>query len=118
MNSDDLKQATVKIADAINKKRRQEIINVYSSSAAFDYIKKMRKEGVFDTGKTKGARMKKVASVPLEVDRFFTKLYGEDYYKDKDFFLKIAPEWRVTDAHNFGGEEDNIKKVIKDLSNA
>jgi hypothetical protein len=35
--------------------------------------------------------------MPVEVDKFFSDVYGEDYYKDPDFFRKHAPEWMVFD---------------------
>ena len=41
------------------------------------------------------AGWKKIATIPLIVDQFFTKAYGENYYKDPDFFEKF-PEWKVT----------------------
>ena len=42
------------------------------------------------------AGWQKVATIPIEVDQWFVKMYGEDYYKDPDFFIKRHPEWRVT----------------------
>lgn len=90
-------EATVKIADAVNKKRRNEIFQIYNKKNFFnEYIKNARESGQFQKG-NKSKTMRKVASFPLEVDQFFTKVYGRDYYKDPKFFTKHHPEWMVID---------------------
>jgi hypothetical protein len=85
------------IAEGINKKRREEVIRIYSSDNSF--WKSIREAKTFDTY-TKGNKsksMRKIASIPDEVDVWFSRIYGPDYYKDKDFFVKVAPEWSVID---------------------
>lgn len=79
----------------------------------FDYIKKARKEGIYSEGKKHGARMQKIASVPMEVDVFFSRIYGNDYFRDPDFFTRVAPEWRVVDASASGHEDDAIIKIAQ-----
>lgn len=86
----------VKLADRVNKKRRQELIDIYDSTSVFKALNYVRSQQVYDKG-NKSKTMRKVASMPIEVDMFFTKIYGEDYYKDKDFFRKYAPEWTTID---------------------
>lgn len=36
----------------------------------------------------------KIAHIPTVVDKWFTQMYGKDYYKEKGFFDK-HPEWRT-----------------------
>lgn len=93
-----VKQALKKIADDINKKRRDEILKAMTDTKhpVREYVAKMRRLRMFDKG-SKSKVWRKIAEMPIEVDRFFTKMYGEDYYKDKDFFTKLYPEWRVID---------------------
>lgn len=89
--------ATTKIADAINRKRRQEIFEIYNQKTVFsEYIRQARESGQFQKG-NKSKSMRKVASLPMEVDQFFSKVYGKDYYKDTNFFNKHHPEWLVID---------------------
>lgn len=103
----------IKVAEMINNRRRKELLRIYLNDSIFDHIKSVRKSGVFDEGKRQGVRMRKVASLPIEVDMFFSRVYGQDYYKDPDFFTKVHSEWRVVDANRDGGEDDFIKSVIK-----
>lgn len=84
-----------KIADSINKKRREEIMTIYSSDNEFwKGIRQAKNYGTFQHG-NRSKTMKKVASMPVEVDLFFERVYGKDYYKDKDFFTKHHSEWSV-----------------------
>lgn len=105
-----------KVADKVNAKRRKEVLNIYRNGAVFDFIKKARKSEVYQEGKKGGVRMRKVATVPTEVDVFFSRIYGNDYYKDPDFFTKKHQEWRVVDPNIFGNEEDNILKIAQGFS--
>ena len=88
--------AISKIVDEINKKRRQELIQIYNNPKVWNYLRKVKEQNIFDGG-SKSKVWKKVASLPLEVDLFFTRVYGEDYFKDPDFFEKYYPEWKVTE---------------------
>ncbi len=93
--------AIVKIADSINQARRDELIRVYSQDSDFNkYVSQVRAEKLFKHG-NKSKSMRKIASMPRVVDEFFTKLYGSDYFKDPDFFVKTAPEWAVIDPKDF-----------------
>lgn len=84
-----------KLADEINVKRQLEINKIYSGKNIFDeYIGLAREHGTFEKG-NKSKSMRKIATFPVEVDQFFVKVYGENYYKDPDFFSKLHPEWRV-----------------------
>lgn len=89
-------EQVVKLADRINKKRRQELINIYDSTSVFKALEYIREQKVYEKG-NKSRSMRKIASLPIDVDLFFQKIYGEDYYKEKDFFTRIAPEWAVID---------------------
>jgi hypothetical protein len=84
----------VGIADTINHKRREEIFRTYQNSDLMNELQKIRSLGIYNKG-NKSKTMRKVASIPFEVDAFFTKVYGPNYYKDKDFFKTEAPEWSV-----------------------
>lgn len=87
--------AVRKLADNVNAKRQQEIYQIYAGKNEFDeYIGKAREFGTFEKG-NKSRSMRKIASFPVEVDLFFIKVYGENYYKDPNFFQKTHPEWRV-----------------------
>lgn len=91
----EMTEAIQKVADSINKKRREELIETFNDRDLLQELHRTRLSGEFDTG-NKSKTMRKVASIPVEVDHFFQKIYGPDYYKDKDFFDKFAPEWKVT----------------------
>jgi hypothetical protein len=90
-------EAIKKIADDINKKRRQELITHFLTwdSPVKQYVLEAKKQGIYDKG-SKSKVWRKIASMPYEVDQFFTRVYGPDYYKDKHFFDKF-PEWKVID---------------------
>jgi len=89
------RKAVRRVAEQINKKRRDELLTLYrDDSTVSTYLKQIRAGGQFKAGsKKKGYRL--IASLPLEVDRFFTKIYGRDYYKEPNFFDKYAKEWKV-----------------------
>lgn len=91
-----IKQAIIKVAEMVNQKRRQELLKIFSGKDGFlGYLKEIRNKEVYRKG-SKSKVWRKIASMPIEVDRFFTALYGPDYYKDKDFFKKF-PEWLTVD---------------------
>ncbi len=91
------KDAIAKIAEDINRKRRTELFSVFrSSSEVQKYLATLKKSGAYKNG-SRSKVWRKVASMPVEVDKFFSDVYGEDYYKDPDFFRKHAPEWMVFD---------------------
>lgn len=86
---------TVKIADKINAKRRAELFQMMDKqNPMFKYLDELRRNRVFKEG-SRDKVYRKIASMPLEVDLFFSRIYGADYYKDKDFFTKSHPEWAV-----------------------
>jgi hypothetical protein len=90
--SKNFKEALGKIADSINQQRRQEVIKAFSSNTPLkQYVDEAKSKGLHR--KPKGAaNYRLVASMPESVDKFFTDVYGENYYKDPDFFKKF-PEW-------------------------
>ena len=89
------KEAIGKIADDINYESRNKLLTYFNKQTVFsDYIKQAKASGIFEKS-NKSKTMKKIATFPVEVDNFFTKIYGADYYKDPKFFDKVAPEWRV-----------------------
>lgn len=96
MENKKIQESIVKIADAINNKRREELFQVYDSTDLFREIKRIKDQGIYKHG-NKSKTMRKIATIPQEVDIFFTKIYGENYYKEKDFFTKYHPEWIVID---------------------
>lgn len=72
-------------------------MKIYSQdSLIWKTIRDVKAHNIYTKG-NKSKSMRKIASLPEEVDVWFTHLYGADYYKDKDFFTKIAPEWSVID---------------------
>lgn len=92
------KKALTKIADEVNQSRREELMKLFFQTTAWtDWVKQQRALG---QQKSKSKVWRKVASFPIEVDQFFTKIYGKHYYKDPDFFNKIAPEWKVYDSND------------------
>ena len=87
-------EAIQKIASNINKKRADEILTFVHKKTWFsEYMKKVRNAGGSKPSKSKV--WKKIAEMPMEVDHFFVRLYGPDYFKDKDFFKRF-PEWTTT----------------------
>jgi len=96
-NQSQLNTSVRSLADKVNKKRQQEIFDIYSKNTIFDaYVQKAKAYGTFEKG-NKSKSMRKIATFPVELDAFFTKVYGENYYKDPDFFTKVHPEWLVID---------------------
>jgi hypothetical protein len=94
-NPEEMKKALVKVSNNINQKRRTELMRLFFQKTEWsNWIAKQRAQG---SQRSRSKVWKKVASMPLEIDRFFTKIYGRDYYKDPDFFSKYGPEWRVYD---------------------
>ncbi|MEM4134603.1 MAG: hypothetical protein QXV73_05340 [Candidatus Micrarchaeia archaeon] len=90
-------EAIQKIAREINRKRQEEVLTFFNKRTWFsDYIKKVKMLGIYDKP-SKSKVWRKIAEMPPEVDHFFTRIYGSDYFKDKNFFTKIHTEWRVTD---------------------
>lgn len=85
-----------KVIDAINKKREREFVEANDPNGIIQkYIQDQKKNaGYKRTGK---AGWIKIASIPYVVDQWFIKNYGEDYFKDKDFFERF-PEWKVIDS--------------------
>jgi hypothetical protein len=93
MNEGKLKDSFIKVADKINQKRRQEIFDLYANKDGFlSALKKIRDSERYRKG-SKSKVWRLVASYPEVVHDFFRKVYGEDYYKDKDFFKKYGREW-------------------------
>lgn len=92
---DDQTATTIKIADRINAKRRAELFQAMDkSNPVFKHLDQLRRQRVFKDG-SKDKVYRKIASMPIEVDLFFSRVYGNDYYKDKDFFTKRHAEWAV-----------------------
>lgn len=114
------KEALGKVADAINEKRRREIFQIYENTSVFKRLHELRQDGVFKNG-AKSNNMRKVATIPFEVDLFFSKVYGDDYYKDPDFFTKRFTEWNVNgdvspeaSADEFAGNRKMIRRMFLD----
>lgn len=94
-------EAIRKIAENINKRRRAEIFKFFFENTDFSkYIQEVKKSGINKKRQGK-AHWRKIASMPTEVDEFFQKIYGKNYYKDKDFFIKHAPEWMTLTPEDF-----------------
>lgn len=88
-------EALREIADDINIKYRHTLLHYLNDTTEFTkYIQDNKQAETFVKG-NKTKTMHKVASMPTEVDEFFTRIYGENYYKDPKFFERIAPEWKV-----------------------
>lgn len=90
--------AIVAIAEKVNKTRRAEALSsLISGAGLWEEFARYKMENTFTKG-NKSKTMRKIAALPVEVDLFFSKVYGEDYYKDKSFFKNHYPEWLVIDA--------------------
>jgi hypothetical protein len=87
----DATQTVVDIADDINKKRRKEIIETFENRKILSYLHTLREQGTYIKG-NKSKTMRLIAHIPIEVDIFFERIYGKEYYKDDKFF-KEYPEW-------------------------
>lgn len=80
-----------KVNERLLDNRLQELLSVYQDPAFLGQNYEERKQGVNNKG-SKSKVYRKIASLPIEIDHFFTRMYGADYYKDKKFF-KQFPEW-------------------------
>lgn len=80
-----------KVNERLLDNRLQELLSVYQDPAFLGKNYEERKYGVNNKG-SKSKVYRKIASLPIEIDAFFARTYGEDYYKDKKFF-KQFPEW-------------------------
>lgn len=89
-------QAIDKLVNSINQKRDKELnAALAEESQVKRWIEDQRRN---NPSKRAGeANWIKIAHVPFVVDQWFTKMYGKDYYKDKDFFTKYYREWMVAD---------------------
>jgi hypothetical protein len=91
------REALIKIANDINRKRKNELLHFFSSNSDIQqYIQQLKYKGTFNKNSKSGV-WRKIATMPIEVDKFFTDMYGKDYFKDKEFFTKRHPEWAVFD---------------------
>ena len=76
-----------------NQKQHYEMLNILNNKTGFmNELARIRAE---QTYRKSGKATRLVASVPEEVHTFFIKVFGQDYYKDKDFFTKRFSEWSV-----------------------
>lgn len=95
MRKINFEEEIAKLAKKINEKRRFEIFSFYNTRTdVSNYIKEAKTKGWFKKG-SKSKVWQKIAVLPKIVDDYFVKTYGPDYFKDKDFFIKHFPEWRV-----------------------
>lgn len=90
-------RALKKIVDSINRRRQRQIEDAYDKGGLTQVVLTEDKRCHWDKNPVGKAGWQKVASIPMEVDRWFTEVYGADYYKDPEFFTKKHPEWRVVD---------------------
>jgi len=95
-----IKESVIKTADRINSSRRREILSIYSNTELFKQLGRLGAQVKSDSGK------RLIATLPAEVDMFFTKVYGKDYYKDPDFFTKHHSEWHL---HGTNGADSRAK---------
>ena len=95
--STDVQKAVKKVVEAINRKRQKQIEEAYDPQGVVQAHLTEEKRSRWYQNPVGKAGWQKVATIPVEVDRWFVKMYGEDYYKDPDFFRKHAPEWMVFD---------------------
>lgn len=93
---DDIVQKAIdKVVDDMNKKRKATIDWMYDDKDVVQKWMREQKKDRWNSTPQGKAGWKKIATIPMEVDKIFTKMYGADYFKDKDFFEKIAPEWKI-----------------------
>jgi hypothetical protein len=87
-----------KVIERVNNDRRKELFDALNGSELLR--EQLHYDRVHDTYKhgSKDKTWRKIATIPAEVDAFFCRMYGENYFKDKNFFQKYAPEWLVVDA--------------------
>lgn len=96
-------RALKKIVNSINRKRQAQIEEAYDDEGVTQSVLLEDKKAHWDKNPAGKAGWQKIASIPMEVDRWFTKVYGADYYKDPEFFTKKHPEWRVVDIKKMRG---------------
>lgn len=96
-------KALKKIVDSINKRRQAQVEAAYDENGFIQSVITEDKKEHWDKNPVGKAGWQKIASIPLEVDRWFSKFYGADYYKDPEFFTKKHPEWRVVDVMKMRG---------------
>lgn len=94
--STDEQKAVKKVVEAINRKRQKQIEDAYDPQGIVQTQLTEEKRTRWYQAPVGKAGWQKIATIPIEVDQWFVKMYGEDYYKDPDFFTKRHPEWRVT----------------------
>lgn len=91
----DFEEAILKVANKVNSQRRKELRDVYTNRSEFkEFLRKHKQYYEHPKG---GAHWRLHASFPVVVDDFFSNMYGQDYYKDPDFFKKHYPEWLAID---------------------
>lgn len=86
-----------KVIERVNNDRRKELFDALNGSEILR--EQLHYDRVHDTYKygSRDKTWRKIATIPAEVDAFFCRLYGPDYYKDKDFFTKKYTEWNTID---------------------
>lgn len=90
---DIIDKAITKIVNSINKDRQDQLSIANAPDGQVQaWMNEQRKLGYKRSGK---AGWVKIATIPMVVDQWFTKMYGADYFKDPDFFDKMYPEWKV-----------------------
>lgn len=94
--AENLDDALSNIIETINDRNTLTQNIIVNNRMDDDYAlnKHVRDQGTYQKGDLRSGR-RLIASLPTEVDRFFSKVYGREYYKDKQFFIKRHPEWRV-----------------------
>jgi len=91
-NTEELKVIN-KVIDSVNKNKELGIKQATDPKGVIQ--QSLRKEQYLAGHKRTGkAHWIKIATIPIEVDEWFTKMYGPDYFKDKDFFEHYK-EWKV-----------------------
>ncbi len=93
--NDQEQKAVKKVIEAINHKRQRAITEAYNPKGEIQTVLTEEKKNRWYQKPVGQAGWQKIASIPMEVDQWFTKMYGADYYKNPDFFTKMYPEWRV-----------------------
>jgi len=92
----DEQKAVKKVVEAINRKRQRQIEAAYDPNGDIQAKLLEEKKNRWYQKPVGKAGWQKIATIPAEVDHWFTKVYGPDYYKEKDFFTKRHPEWLVS----------------------
>lgn len=92
---DMVQKALDKVVSDMNKKRKATIEWMYDDKEAVQKWMNGQKKEMWNSKPKGQAGWKHIAFIPTEIDNIFTKMYGADYFKDKDFFERIAPEWKI-----------------------